>query len=62
MNFDTRTVLDIIYLDGKLAKQLETLITEERYLWTKTGKSSPNQFIKTIIPVVKDELLTSVSC
>lgn len=60
MNFDTRTVLDIISLDGKFAKEVEDMILEEKKLWTKAGMTSNNDFIKSILPSVKDEIKTGV--
>lgn len=56
MNFDTRTILDIISLDAALAKDLEDLIVDEKKIYKKTGKSSNNNFVTSIIPLIKSEL------
>jgi hypothetical protein len=56
MNFDTRTVLDILVLDKDLEIVLSSLIEAERIIWYATGKNSQNEFVKSVIPLVKDEL------
>jgi len=56
MNFDTRTVLDIILLDQSLESVLTALVDAEKVLWVKSGKTSENEFVKSVIPLVKDEL------
>lgn len=61
MNFDTRTILDILSLDKKLAKEMEDMILEEKKLWTKSGKTSNNEFVKSIAPVIKDTIKISMS-
>lgn len=56
MNFDTRTVLDILSLDSTFAREIEALILEERELWRKAGKTSNNDFVKSTIPLVQDSI------
>lgn len=56
MNFDTRTVLDVILLDPNLEDVLAALIDAEKILWTKSGNTSENEFVRSIIPLVKDEI------
>lgn len=56
MNFDTRTVLDIIILDQSLESILTALVDAEKVIWVKSGKTSENEFVRFVIPIVKDEL------
>ena len=56
MNFDTRTVLDILILDPSLEDVLTSIIDGEKVLWAKSGKTSENDFVRSVIPLVKDEL------
>jgi len=56
MNFDTRTVLDIIILDPSLESILTALVDGEKILWVKSGKTSENEIVRSVIPLVKDEL------
>lgn len=56
MNFDTRTVLDIILLDPSLETILTALVDAEKVIWVKSGKSSENEFVRAVTPIVKDEL------
>jgi hypothetical protein len=56
MNFDTRTILDVVILDKDLETVLASLIEAERIIWYETGENSQNQFVKSIIPLIKDEL------
>ena len=56
MNFDTRTVLDIILLDPALETILTALVDAEKSLWIKSGGTSENEFVRSVMPLVKDEL------
>lgn len=56
MNFDTRTVLDIILLDQSLEIVITAIVDAEKVIWTKSGKTSENDFVRSLIPIVKDEL------
>jgi len=56
MNFDTRTVLDLILIDSDLERNLTAIIEGEKYIWTSVGNKSENAFVKSVIPLVKDEL------
>jgi len=56
MNFDTRTILDIILLDQNLEAVLTALVDGEKVLWVKSGKTSENEFVHSVVPLVKDEL------
>lgn len=56
MNFDTKIILDILYLDDALVKEIEDMILEERSLWDRLGKVSNNDFVKSIVPLIKDSI------
>ena len=56
MNFDTRTVLDIILLDPSLEDILTALVDAEKVLWINSGKTSENEFVRSVIPLVKDKI------
>ena len=56
MNFDTRTVLDLMILDSELELNISAIIDAEKYLWVSSGKTSENDFVRSVIPIVKDEL------
>jgi hypothetical protein len=56
MNFDTRTVLDLILLDNDLEIVLNAMVDAEKVIWHQTGKTSQNDFVKSVIPLVRDEL------
>ena len=56
MNFDTRTILDVILLDPDLESILTALVDAEKVLWVNSGKTSENEFVRSVIPLVKDEL------
>lgn len=56
MNFDTRTTLDIILLDQGLELVLTALVDAEKVIWVKSGKTSENEFVRFVTPIVKDEL------
>jgi hypothetical protein len=56
MNFDTRTVLDLMILDPELELNISAIVDGEKYLWVSSGKTSENDFVRSVIPLVKDEL------
>lgn len=56
MNFDTRTVIDIISLDNTMSSDLSKLIDAERALFNKSGNSSNNEFVVQIVPLIKSEI------
>lgn len=56
MNFDTRTVLDLMILDPDLERNVSAIVDGEKFLWTLSGKTSQNEFVRSVIPIVKDEL------
>jgi hypothetical protein len=56
MSFDTRTVLDLMILDPELELNISAIVDGEKYLWVSSGKTSENDFVRSVIPLVKDEL------
>lgn len=56
MNFDTRTVLDLMILDPDLERNISAVVDGERVLWVSNGNTSQNDFVRSVIPLVKDEL------
>jgi hypothetical protein len=56
MNFDTRTVLDLMILDPDLERNIAAIVDGEKVIWTTNGNTSQNDFVRSVIPFVKDEL------
>lgn len=56
MNFDTRTVMDIIQLDSELKDRLVETILEEQLFSENVGHFNTNAFIESITPLIKDHL------
>jgi hypothetical protein len=56
MNFDTRTVLDLMILDPDLERNISAIVDGEKFLWVSKGNTSQNDFVRSVIPLVKDEL------
>jgi hypothetical protein len=56
MNFDTRTVLDLMILDPDLERNISAIVDGEKFIWASSGKTSQNDFVRSVIPLVKDEL------
>lgn len=56
MNFDTRTVLDLFKLDPDLRVIVSSIVDGEKVLWESQMKTSQNDFVRHVIPLVKDEL------
>jgi hypothetical protein len=56
MNFNTRTVLDLMIIDPDLEIIINALVDAEKSLYYQSGKTSQNDFVRTVIPLVKDEL------
>lgn len=56
MNFDTRTVFDLFIIDPDLEIIVNSIVDAEKYIYTKSGKTSENDFVRSVIPIVKDEL------
>ena len=58
MNFDTRTIIDIINLNSEVKKELIEIILEEKRFSEKIGKFDNDIFIDTILPLIKNYLKT----
>jgi hypothetical protein len=56
MNFDTRTVLDLMIIDPDLERNISAIVDGEKFLWVSNGNTSQNDFVRSVIPLVKDEL------
>ncbi len=56
MNFDTRTIFDLLILDPDLEIIINSLVDAEKCIYTKAGKTSENEFVRSVVPLVKDEL------
>lgn len=56
MNFDTRTVTDIISLSEKLKKQMQTSIDEEFLLFDGDERFTEETFAELLTPILKDHL------
>ena len=56
MNFDTRTVFDLLILDPDLEIIINSLVDAEKFIYTNSGKTSENDFVRSVVPIVKDEL------
>jgi len=56
MNFDTRTVTDLISLSEKLKKQMQTSIDEEFLLFDGDERFTEETFAELLTPILKDHL------
>lgn len=56
MNFDTRTVMDIISLNDDLKKNISETITQEQLFSENIGRFNSDEFIDSITPMIKDTL------
>lgn len=56
MNFDTRTVFDLMIIDPDLEIIINSLVDAEKYIYFKSGNTSENDFVRSVIPLVRDEL------
>jgi len=56
MNFDTRTVTDLISLDSDLKDALRMLIDQEQLFSENIGQFNDDVFIESITPLLKDHL------
>ena len=56
MNFDTRTVIDLISLDSDLQSKLRMTIDEEQLFSENIGHFNDDVFIESITPILKDHL------
>jgi hypothetical protein len=58
MNFDTRTVLDIIEIDSELKNKLVSIIDEEQLFSDSIGHFNSDEFIDSIQPLIHDCIKT----
>lgn len=56
MNFDTRTVMDLISLDEELKKKLHESIDEEFLLFDGDDRFTEETFAKLLTPILKDHI------
>lgn len=56
MNFDTRTVMDIIELSDDLKDELFEIIFEEQIFFEKNARLNTDEFSVVIAPLIKDTL------
>jgi hypothetical protein len=56
LNFNTRTVVDLMIIDPDLELILNALVDAEKSIYYNSGKTSQNEFVRYVIPLVKDEL------
>ena len=56
MNFDTRTVTDLISLDSDLKDALRMVIDQEQLFSENVGQFNDDVFIESITPLLKDHL------
>ena len=56
MNFDTRTIIDMIRLDETLTEDLRYTIAEEQIFSEKIDQYDYDIFVDSITPLIKDRL------
>lgn len=56
MNFDTKTVMDIIELNDELKDELFEIISQEHLFTEKHDMLNMNKFSHAISPLIKDNL------
>lgn len=56
MNFDTRTVMDIIQLNDELKDELFEIVFQEQMFSEKYDSLNMSKFADTITPLIKDAL------
>lgn len=60
MNFDTRTIIDLVKLDQDLIEDLRYTIAEEQRFSEKIEQYDYDVFVDSISPLIKDALKTFV--
>ena len=60
MNFDTRTVIDLISLDNELKEKLQETVDAELLVFESTDIFTDEEFINSITPHLKDYLKVSI--
>ena len=56
MNFDTRTIIDLVRLDEDITEDIRHTIAEERIFSEKIQQYDYDIFVDSIIPLLKDVL------
>lgn len=56
MNFDTRTIIDLVKLDHELTEDLRFTIAEEQIFSEKIQQYDYDIFVDSISPLIKDKL------
>jgi len=56
MNFDTRTVMDIIELNDDLKDELFEIVFQEQIFFEKNHRLNADEFSKLVTPLIKDTL------
>jgi hypothetical protein len=56
MNFDTRTVIDIISLSDELKKELQSMVDDELTFLLSTNDFTDEDFVTAMTPLIKDQL------
>lgn len=56
MNFDTRTVIDIISLSDDLRKELQSMVDDELTFLLSTSDFTDDDFFNAVYPQIKDHL------
>ena len=58
MNFDTRTVIDIIQLSDELKKELQSAVGDELAFLLSTNDFTDEDLLNAVYPTIKDALKT----
>ena len=56
MNFDTRTIIDIIELSNELKKELQSMVDDELTFLLSTNDFTDEDFVNAVHPQIKDQL------
>jgi hypothetical protein len=56
MNFDTRTVIDLINLNNEFKESLFEIILEEQSMIDSTDEFRDKIFIETVTPIIKSRI------
>ena len=56
MNFDTRTIIDIIELSSELKKELQSMVDNELTFLLSTNDFTDENFVNDVHPRIKNEL------
>lgn len=56
MNFNTRTIIDLISLDNTLKSNIQTIVDQELFLFPHTDTFTDEDFTIGVTPFIKDHL------